>query len=94
MLEKVTAQEKVRAWHGGLVAKVFPLNRPGSHMGASSIPAAPLPIQLPVCGLGKQLKMAQSLGILHHVGDLEEAPGSWLWISSAPAMAATWEVNQ
>ena len=29
------------------------------------IPAAPLPIQLPACGLGKQSRTAQSLGTLH-----------------------------
>ena len=29
------------------------------------IPAAPLPIQLPACGLRKQWRTAQSLGILH-----------------------------
>ena len=36
------------------------------------ISAAPLPILLPVCGLGKQLRMAQSLRTLHPLGDLEE----------------------
>ena len=29
-----------------------------------------------------------------HVGDLEEAPSSWLQLSSAPAIAATGGVNQ
>ena len=28
------------------------------------------------------------------MGDLEEAPGSWLWISAALAIAASWGVNQ
>ena len=38
--------------------------------------------------------MAQVLGPLHHVGDLEEAPGSWLRIGAAPAIVAIWGVNQ
>ena len=28
------------------------------------------------------------------MGDLEEACGSWLWVSSAMAVVATWGVNQ
>ena len=34
-------------------------------MGAGSIPAAPLPFQLPACGPGKQSRTAQSFGTLH-----------------------------
>ena len=57
------------------------------------IPAAPHPFQLPACGLGKQLRMAQSLGTLHPHGDLDEAPGPWFQISSAPNIVAAWGVN-
>ena len=57
------------------------------------IPAAPRPFQLPACGLGKQLRMAQSLGTLHPHGDLDEAPGPWFQISSAPNIVAAWGVN-
>lgn len=35
--------------------------------------AAPLPVKLPDCGLGKQ-RMVQVLGTLHSMRDLEEAP--------------------
>ena len=38
--------------------------------------------------------MAQVLGLLHLRGDLEKAPGSWLQICAAPAIAAIWGVNQ
>lgn len=37
--------------------------------------AAPLPVQLPGYGLGKQWRMSQPLGPYTHMGDLEEAPG-------------------
>ena len=36
----------------------------------------------------------KSLGPCTHMGDLEEALGSWLWIGSAPAIATIWGVNQ
>ena len=49
------------------------------------IPAAPLPIQLPACGLGKQWRTAQSLGTLHLRGKAME-DGLRLW-----AHAPTWE---
>uniref|UniRef100_G1T2N0 PWWP domain-containing protein n=1 Tax=Oryctolagus cuniculus TaxID=9986 RepID=G1T2N0_RABIT len=39
-------------------------------------------------------KMAQYLGCCTHVGDPEEAPGSWLWITPALALDAIWGVNQ
>ena len=51
------------------------------------IPAAPLPFQLPACGLGKQSRTAQSLGTLHPRG--RPGRGSWLWIGLAPAIAVT-----
>lgn len=38
--------------------------------------------------------MVQSLGILYLHGDLEEYPGSWLWISSDLVIVATWGVSQ
>ena len=65
------------------------LARPGNHMGAGSNPAAPLPFQLAACGPGKQLRTAQTFGTLHHMGDPEEALGSWLQVGSAPFVAAT-----
>ena len=37
--------------------------------------------------------MGHGLGPLIHVVDPEEAPGSWLWISSAPAVVALWGVT-
>ena len=57
------------------------------------IPTAPLPIQFPACGLGKQSRTAQSLGTLHPHERPQGASGSWLWIGSAPAVAAAWGVN-
>ena len=51
------------------------------------IPAALLPIQLPACGPGKQLRTAQGFGTLHPCG--RPGRGSWLRIGSAPAVAAT-----
>ena len=60
-------------------------------MGAGSIPAVPLPIQLPAGGPGKQSRTAQGLGTLHPRG----RPGrvSWLWTGMASAVALTWGVN-
>ena len=55
------------------------------------IPEAPLPIQLPACGLGKQSRTAQIFGSLHLHG--EPGRGSWLRIGSAPAVLGTWGVN-
>ena len=37
---------------------------------------------------------SRSLGTCTHVGDPEEAPGSWLRISIALAVVANWGVNQ
>ena len=51
-----------RAWCDGVVAKVLALH------ASVLIPAAPLPIQLPACGMGKQSRMAQSFGTLHPHG--------------------------
>lgn len=48
--------------------------------------------QLLTYGLGEQQSMAQSLGT--YVGDAQEAPGSWHWIGSAPAIMSIWRVNQ
>ena len=36
----------------------------------------------------------KALGPYTYVGDLEEVPGSWLHIGSAPAVVLTWGVNQ
>lgn len=44
--------------------------------------------------LGKQWKIAKSLGASIHVEDLEEAFGFWLWNGPAPAGAAIWGLNQ
>ena len=35
----------------------------------------------------------KALGPYTWLGDLEEAPGSWLWIGSALAIVAGWGVN-
>ena len=55
------------------------------------IPAAPLPFQLPACGLGKQWKTAQSFGTLHPRG--RPGRGSWLRIGITSAVVLTWGVN-
>ena len=55
------------------------------------IPAAPLPFQLPACGLGTQSRMAQGFGTLHPRG--RPRRGSWLRISMASTVALTWGVN-
>ena len=52
---------------------------------------ARLPIQLLACGLGKQLRMAQSFGTLLPCG--RPGRGSWLRIGIASAIALTWGVN-
>ena len=36
---------------------------------------------------------ARALGPCTRVGDLEEAPGSWVWVGSSPTIAAAWGVN-
>ena len=79
------------ARHGGAVDKGPHLARPGSHMGASSIPAAPLPFQLPACGPGKQSRTAQSFRNLHLRG--RPGRGSWLQIGIVSAIALIWGVN-
>ena len=53
--------------------------------------AAPLPIQLPACGPGKQSRTAQSFGTLHPRGRLGR--GSWLRTGIVSAVALTWGVN-
>ena len=35
----------------------------------------------------------KALGSCTHAGHLEEVPGSWLWIGTAPAIVITWVVN-
>lgn len=51
------------------------------------------PIQFHVNGLGKQLKDAQVGGPCPYMGDLNGAPGSWLWISPALAVVLNWGVS-
>ena len=59
------------------------------------VSAAPLPIQLPVCGLGKAVMYGTSLGKPHTLmEDSKQASGNWLHIGSAPAIATTWGVNK
>ena len=53
--------------------------------------AAQFPFQIPACSLGRQSRMAQGLGTLHPHGRPKRS--SWLWISSALAVALTWGVN-
>ena len=55
------------------------------------VPAAPLPFQLPACGLGGQLRTAQGFGNLHPRGG--PGGGSWLRISMVSAVELTWGVN-
>ncbi|XP_062054884.1 uncharacterized protein LOC133765283 [Lepus europaeus] len=44
--------------------------------------------------LGRQQRMAQVLVPCIHVGDADEAPGSWLQSGPALAIESIWEVNQ
>lgn len=57
------------------------------------VSAAPLPIQFPSYGLGKQRRMAQVLWTLCHVEDLEDSLSSWMQLSLALAIAAVWAVK-
>ena len=52
------------------------------------IHSAPLPFQLPACGIRKQLRIA--LGPYTHMGDLEEAPDSYLRICPSSAIEVIW----
>nr|XP_051708725.1 cyclin-dependent kinase 14 isoform X2 [Oryctolagus cuniculus] len=56
--------------------------------------AAPLPIQLSAVAWESSGRWPKCLGPCTRMGDPEEAPGSWLWISTAPAIAAIWGVIQ
>ena len=86
------AQKKRRGCGGpGTVVKVLALHACDPIWVPVLIPEAPLPIQLPACGPGKQLRTAQGPGI--RMGDPEEAPGSWLRIGIVSAVALTWGVN-
>lgn len=42
----------------------------------------------------KQLEMAQESGLLNPMGDLNEAPGSWLSPGPALVIGTIWRVNQ
>ncbi|XP_051705316.2 ORM1-like protein 1 isoform X2 [Oryctolagus cuniculus] len=68
-------------WHSGL--KPWP-EAPAYHMDTSSSPGCSSSNPALCCGLGKQCT---------HMGD-PEAPGSWLQIGIAPAIAAIWGMNQ
>ena len=57
-------------------------------------PLAPLSVQLSAVAWEGSGGWPKSLGPCTHVGDWEEAPGSWLWSGVAPAIAAIWAVNQ
>ena len=57
------------------------------------ITAALLPIQLPAVPWESSRGWPKTSGPCMHVGDPEEAPGSWLWIGTAPAIGVTWGVN-
>ena len=73
------------------VVKVLALHARDPIWALVLIPAAPLPIQLPAYGPGKQSRMAQSFGTLHPRG--RPGRGSWLWIGIVLAVALTWGVN-
>ena len=85
-------KESFRTWQHGLAAKVLALNTWNPIMVPVLILAAPHPIQLYACGLGKQWRTAQALGSCTHVGYLEEVLGSWLRIGIASAIALIWGV--
>ena len=53
---------------GGAVVKVLALHAQDPIWAPVLIPEAPLPIQLPACGLGKRLRTAQGFGTLHPCG--------------------------
>ena len=77
----------------GLVAKVLTLNTLGTQREPVLIPAAPLPIQLPAYGLGKQLRMTQTPGTLHPCGKPGTGSRPLLQIISVLAVAATYGMN-
>ena len=55
--------------------------------------AAPLLIQLSAMTWESSRRWPKCLGPCTHVGELEEAPDSWLRIGAAPAIVANWGVN-
>ena len=80
-----------RAWRDGAVIKVLTLHTQDPIWAPVLILAAPLPFQLPACGLGRQSRMAQGFGTLHPRG--RPRRGSWLQIGIASTFALTWGVN-
>ena len=63
-------------------------------MGAGSSPGTSTSHPAPcLCPGESSGGWAKTLGPCTHVGELEEVPGSWLWIGTAPAVALTWGVN-
>ena len=76
---------------GGAVVKVLALHARDPIWAPVLIPAAPLPFQLPACGLGKQLRTAQGFGTLHPRG--RPGRGSWLRTGIAWVVVLTWGVN-
>ena len=87
----VKIKRKKGAQRGGAVVKVLALHARDPIWAPVLISAAPLPIQLPACGPGKQSRTAQSFGTLHPRG--RPGRGSWLRIGIASAVALTWGVN-
>ena len=74
----------------GLAAKALHFYAPGSHMGTGSSPGTSTSHPAPcLCPGESSGGWAKTLGPCTHVGELEEAPGSWLWTSSVLAVAAT-----
>ena len=78
----------------GLAAKVLALNAPGCHKGAGSNPCSSTFHPAPCLWPGKAVENSPKPWDPAPVWDTQrKLPGSWLWISAAPAVAVTWEVN-
>ena len=73
------------AQRNSAVVKVLAFCMPGSHMDAGSNPGQPASHPAPCLWPGKAVKDGPNPWNLAPVGDLEEAPGSWLqiWLSSS-----------
>ena len=85
----------LKAQRGGLVAKVLALNTPGSLMGTGSNPGIPASHPAPCLWPGKAIKDGPKPWDSASLWETQKlTQGSWLWISSAPAVAGTWGVNQ
>nr|XP_051689004.1 uncharacterized protein LOC127487444 [Oryctolagus cuniculus] len=93
-LTQPVQEKKNYTFRAGVVSwQVKPLPPvPACHMGASSSPSCSTSHPAPRLALGKQKRMTQVLGPLHHVGGREEAPGFSL--AQPCPFAAIWGVNQ